>query len=103
MLEYYILDDDGMIVLEPDRFKWATWHSTEDTFITQTVIGDSSISTVFIGINIAFDRGIPLLFETMIFGGFYDHYQRRYVTRTGALEGHAEAVDLVKEHALDDD
>ena len=51
-----------------------------------------SVSTVFIGIGFGDN---PLLFETMIFGGRYNHYQRRYYTYEEAEQGHLEALDLV--------
>lgn len=97
MLEHYVLDDDGTPVLEPDILKWVVGRN--HNIVAKTMVGDVKISTVFLGINCAFDGGMPLLFETMIFGGPHDCYQRRYVTRTGALDGHTEAVALVKEHA----
>lgn len=99
MMELYVLDDDGIPVLEPDILKWVTGRNRD--VVAKTIIGDVKISTVFLSTNHAFDAGMPLLFETMILGNHYDCYQRRYVTRTGALEGHAEAVALVKKHVLD--
>jgi hypothetical protein len=46
-----------------------------------------SVSTVFLGIDHGFrcDRGLPVLWETMIFGGPHDGYQNRYTSRTDAL------------------
>lgn len=102
MLEHYILDEDGVLVLEPDIIKCVIWFAKNKNTVARTMIGNVKVSTVFLSINHAFDEGIPLLFETMIFGGTHDNYQSRYATRTGALDGHAEAVALVKEHALND-
>jgi hypothetical protein len=36
-----------------------------------------------------------LLFETMIFGGPHDHFQRRYATYELAMAGHNECVRMV--------
>jgi hypothetical protein len=40
--------------------------------------------------------GLPILFETMIFGGEHDQYQDRYATRDEALEGHKKALAMAK-------
>jgi hypothetical protein len=55
------------------------------------------ISTVFLGLDHGFgERDKPFVFETMIFGGENDQYQKRYVSYEDALKGHADAVKLVK-------
>lgn len=55
------------------------------------------VSTVFLGIDHNYsDRGPPLLFETMIFGGPHNDYQERYATWDEAERGHAKAVALVR-------
>jgi len=56
-----------------------------------------TISTVWLGFNHNFfDKGPPLIFETMVFGGSFDEHQWRYATEKEAIEGHQKAVDLVK-------
>lgn len=62
-------------------------------------VNDSiKISTVFLGWDHSFlDESEPILFETMIFGGEYDDFQRRYTTYNEALQGHNEAVEMVKQ------
>jgi len=83
-------------------------------FIGNTKVGDYTVSTVFLIINHAFNGGIPVLYETMIFdkedkpvdfGEMTDlqHFSievlgqiRRYATKTGAIDGHKEAVAFVK-------
>lgn len=52
------------------------------------------VSTVYLGLNHAWDDGPPLIFETMIFGGDHDEYQERYSTKAQAEEGHKRAVEL---------
>lgn len=52
------------------------------------------ISTVFLGFDHGFGQGLPILFETMIFGGPYDQWQRRYCTWDEAEAGHRHAVAL---------
>jgi hypothetical protein len=56
-------------------------------------VGDAEVSTVWLGLNHEFMPGRPpLIFETMIFGGDYGDYCRRYSTEAAAVEGHAEVV-----------
>ena len=85
----YILDDTGRPVLEHDVLKWAKWFKTADRVVAKHKVGDSRISTVFLGIDHNFGpKGPPLLYETMVFGGKLDGEQMRYVTRTTAIAGH---------------
>lgn len=60
--------------------------------VAETFIGDTRISTVFLGLNHNFTRGgPPLLFETMSFGSG-DEYQYRYATWDEAVAGHNHLV-----------
>lgn len=60
--------------------------------VKRTKVGDSDVSTVFLGLDHQFGRGAPLLFETMIFGGARDGDQFRYSTWDEAEDGHAKVV-----------
>lgn len=66
--------------------------------IGEEVVGEAKVSTVWLGIDHGwpspFDEGPyrPVIFETMIFGGRFDNYQRRYCTEWEAIEGHGVAV-----------
>ena len=57
------------------------------------------ISTVWLGLDHSFGylygEHVPLIFETMIFGGEHDQYQERYSTEEQALDGHARAELMV--------
>lgn len=51
------------------------------------------VSTVFLGLDHNFSgTGLPVLFETMVFGGPRDQEQRRYCTWEEAQAGHDEIV-----------
>lgn len=63
--------------------------------VKQEHIGDIFISTVFLGLDHAWQSDIPVLWETMIFGGEHDQYQDRYTSYEDALEGHQTALNLV--------
>lgn len=58
-------------------------------------VGNVKISTVFLVINHGY-AGIPILFETMIFGGKHNEYQERYSTLAEARKGHLRAIDKAK-------
>src|SRR5258706_13563526 len=61
----------------------ARWFQTSDRHVAKTDFGDVRVSTVFLGFDRSFGQGPPLLFETMIFGGF----SIRINTRNGVQPG----------------
>lgn len=63
--------------------------------IDKTVIRGVEVSTVFLVLDHAWGDGPPVLFETMVFGGFFDELQRRYCSREAALAGHREVVEHI--------
>lgn len=92
----YILKD-GKIIEEPDIRKWGRWFQDNNNSIENTVVEGIKISTVFLGIDHSFeDDTEPILFETMIFGGEHDQYQRRYSDIEQAKIGHQKVIELVK-------
>ena len=95
--EYYILHDGNP--LPCDMETWARWFQehSDQRFIEKTEIGETLISTVFLGLNHNFFSGsYPLIFETMIFGGPHDQSMWSYLTREQARSGHREACELVR-------
>jgi hypothetical protein len=94
---YYVLNDNNEPVVERDTNKFCKWIENNDNRrIAYTKVGSKAVSTVFLGIDHGFDGGPPVLFETMVFGGKFNEYMKRYSTYNGALEGHDETVLLVK-------
>lgn len=55
------------------------------------------VSTVFLGFNHSFGDNVPLLFETMVFGGDFDGWQERCSTWQDAMEQHKRIRKMVKE------
>lgn len=53
------------------------------------------ISTVFLVLDHGLGQGIPVLWETMVFGGALDGEQDRYTSRKAALAGHEAMKALV--------
>jgi hypothetical protein len=77
--------------------EWGTWFDQqENRRVAHDVIGNTSISTVFLGLDHGFGQGLPVLWETMVFGGPLDEEQERYTSREAAETGHRLMVDRVK-------
>ena len=81
-----------------DSRRWGRWmEEGSNRRIAWDEYGDVQVSTVFLGIDTSLGRGVPRLFETMIFGlPNGDEYQARCATREEALLQHREAVGYVR-------
>lgn len=88
---YYILLDDHSVVGCDDLATWAFWFEDFDRQVADTQTDNWRVSTVFLGIDHGWG-GVPLLFETMVFGGPRNDFQMRYGTWDQAVAGHAEEV-----------
>ena len=64
--------------------------------VAKTTIGDSEISTVWLGIDHNWGGGPPLIFETLVFGGALADEMYRYPTEADALKGHALMCERVR-------
>ena len=97
----YILDVNGNPVAEPNlerRREWFARH--KNRLVRRSYITKDIYSTAILGIDYNHSgRGAPVLWETMVFGGPHDGYQRRYSSRAAAFKGHASAIALTK-HGL---
>lgn len=100
-MKFYKLDDEGNPTLCASLEEYAAWAGSRNRELDRVALdvleGDIRISTVFLGMDHNYYGGPPLLYETMIFGGSHDEYQRRYSTRAEAVAGHKEALALAKE------
>lgn len=55
------------------------------------------MSTVFLGLDHSHtSKGLPVLWETMVFGGPLDQEMDRYTSREDAVEGHEAMVKRVR-------
>lgn len=91
----YILDEDGKPIEETDLMTWAKWFETSDRVVANDVIGDTTVSTVFLGMDHSYTEGPPVLYETMVFDGSFDGYQDRYETQEQALVGHGYITAMI--------
>jgi hypothetical protein len=95
-MAWYILDKNNKPIRSTivDCVEWLK-ENPERKAVKQEHIGDIFISTVFLGLDHAWDSDVPVLWETMIFGGENDQYQDRYTSIKDALEGHKKALNLI--------
>lgn len=89
-----------VVVPVQDLEEWYSKLTDEMRRIDFSSIVDKSgeivhISTVFLGIDYNYGGGDPILFETMIFYGPHDGYQRRYHTYDEAENGHKQILNMV--------
>lgn len=71
--------------------------------IALTEIESVQISTVFLGLNHAWDDGPPMLFETMVFGGPLSEEQDRCSTYDEAEAMHERMCERVRRAIAEDD
>lgn len=83
----YVLNGKIPVKCE-NLIEWAKQMQITNRIVKQSKFGDIMVSTVFLGLDHSFGKGEPLLFETMIFGGKNDQYQKRYSTWDEAEIGH---------------
>jgi rubredoxin len=87
----FILNAAGDPVPCDDLLTWARWFE-DGGGASRTVatddIGGSRVSTVFLALDHSFGHGLPVLWETMVFGGPLDGEMARYTSKGDALAGH---------------
>jgi hypothetical protein len=92
--QFYVLDAGGDPVPATSE-QWSKWlrDNRSKRIVKQTTLdGRVLVSTVFLGLDHNWEsEGPPRIFETMIFGGPWNEYQRRYATKDEALVGHEDA------------
>ena len=91
---YYKLVD--RVPVECDLLEPGAWN-IENRRVDETEVDGARVSTVFLVLDHSFDEGVPVLFETMVFGGVLDMEQDRYCTWDEAVAGHAAMVKRVKD------
>jgi hypothetical protein len=96
MSEHFILK--GREVVPVDLMTWARWFEDhrDEKRVALDHIGESKVSTVFLGLDHNWGEGPPLLFETMVFGGPLDDETERYSTYEQAEAGHAAMCERVR-------
>lgn len=101
---HWVMDPDGTPRPATSEAEYAAWCDQVGFAGTQVAVDliegrgddDAEVSTVFLAMDASFGRGTPLLFETMVLGGPWHGYQKRYHTREAAAAGHARIVAAVR-------
>ncbi len=101
MTDKFILDENGEPKPEPDLYKWGTWMQRPGIrVVKQEKVGETKVSTVFLGLNHNYEEGPPVLWETMIFSsehpGIDQTQDRCSGTREQAEAMHERMMELVR-------
>lgn len=96
MNKHYILKDKKAVECI-DLIEWDQNFELASRIVGKDFFGKVEVSTVFLGLDYSFHHEVPLLFETMVFGGKLDREQRRYTTWEEAELGHKEILEKVIE------
>jgi hypothetical protein len=92
----FVLDARGEPQLEPDFIVWARWFETsERTLAYDEIRPGVRVSTIFLGID-ASEHDPPMLWETLVRGGFRDEETRRYASHADAVAGHTKICESLK-------
>ena len=98
MIGQYVLNADGEAEPCDDLTAWALFMADTRRQILRQSVGPAEVSTVFLGLDHNFHEiGPPILWETMVFGGFLDGEQARYSSRQDAVDGHHKMCAEVRE------
>ena len=95
MSDKYILNGHEVVKCS-DLMQWAKWFESADRIVAKDTVGDSDISTVFLGLDHQFGDGPLLLFETLVFGGNLSNEMDRYSTWDEAVSGHNTMIERVR-------
>ncbi len=93
--------ENGEVRPETNLLKWAIWYEEADRTVGFTKLNRwVTVSTIFLGVdhNHHFGRHnhVPILFETMVFGGENDGLCQRYATLEEAKAGHKKITAEVR-------
>lgn len=92
--DHYILEERSIRAV--DMLTWATWFESHNRNVAKTDMNGIRISTIFLGLDHNhFQKGPPLLFETMVFGGEHDGDMARCSTYAQAERMHIAVVRKV--------
>lgn len=99
MSDYYILN--GRAVVPSTLLEWGRWleENRDKKMVRKTKVGDSLVSTVFLGLDHQWGGGPPLIFETLVFDGPLADEMDRYSTYDEAEAGHEAMVKRVEQAA----
>jgi len=95
---YFVLDDRGEPMEEPDLQAWTRWFERADRSVRRTVVAaDVTVLTTFLGVGETSVNGeAPALFQTRVFGGVLDGEETWSRTRAEAVGRHDYLADWAR-------
>lgn len=97
---FYKLIDTKPVRCTIEEYVAWRWDKAEnkDWIVAKTIVGESEVSTVFLGIDHSCLSltAVPVLFETMVFGGPDADFQTRHRTYAEALYCHDALVRALR-------
>jgi len=93
MIRYFSLDPATLEVVPREGYRGRTVPEIQDLLFDE--VGDVRVSTIFLGFALQ-AGGVPLVFETMVFGGARDREQVHHGTYAEAKAFHDRMVDEVR-------
>lgn len=99
MTDYYDRDLQPMDDFSDKKTEWGGRR------VLQTIEGDYRISTVWLSLDHAYDRGTPIVFETLIWDGKGDGEEvagARHRSEEAAARWHLSALDAIRRGATPD-
>lgn len=98
--ELYVLVGRKPVIVNEEA--WSKWMRTKKRFLFQDIVNGILVSTVFLSVGYQrTDDGKCKFFETMVFGGRYDHYRVLYEEFDCARKGHKIILDRVKKEFIE--
>jgi hypothetical protein len=100
MSRYFILRD-GEVIEEPDYSTWSAWYESsfkDVELIAEDDLGGSVVTTRFLSMAMSLAQNSPpMIFETVVRGGWMDNEKERFATLQEAMTGHKTWVRRVRE------
>ena len=91
-MRHYILDAEHRVT-GTDLLTWSRWFGVvENRQLACTEIGHLLVLTTFVGIDLNFDEGKPMFFETKVMDDLEELECRQYSTWNEGLDGHNASV-----------
>lgn len=91
MSRYFTRTGEPMTLMQ-----WALEFESHDNHVAEDLVDGVRVSTVWLGLDHSFGGPVPLIFETMVFGGPNDEFCARYSTEQQAREGHTRTVAAIR-------
>ena len=102
---WYKLDSDNNPIPCSSVVDYEQWFLKHGTSVAQTKFKDTKnisiyVSTVFLGLDHSHNSTVPILWETMVFGGPFDQQSVQYSSFKDALKGHNIVVDGIMDNTI---